>query len=803
MNFFKLKNNIYFFKTFLKSLFIVLISFLFFYDAAFCQSIVEEKENGKKPLSKPVVVDADNVEYLDAGGMIKGSGNVKIDYDNVILQADSIEVDLKTNEAKAAGRVSILYDKIKIRGGKLDYNFQSKKGRMFQGQGEGENLVEVTHSDIRITTKQIDFNLEARQAVAPGDIEIERGQSIARGKNLVYDFDKETGSFKDVTYESPPWYGKADEAEKAGGEKFVFNRAYLTTCDKDKPHYRVQAKRFYLYPDDKIVAKNVVIFIGNVPVMYLPYWRQSFDSDYIVSLSAGRKRDWGWFALSSTKYYLNENLSTTVHLDHRELKGTAGGADFDYDTKKFGKGTLKTYHMNERDKYYRSADDPRSRNVQETERYRVKLSHRWELDASTLAMLEYNKFSDVFFTKDYLYTEYEDDTQPATEAYITHYEDSYSLSFYARKRTNRFYSEVERLPEFSLNTVSREIADLNLYFRQDIEIASLNKKQANSDIDTDVNRFDTYNELKYPTKLPGVLDWINISPYVGMRQTYYSKDSAGADENFFRGINYYGIELNTKIFRIFEYSGNILGIEFNRLRHVISPKINYDYIHTPTVQASKLGAFDEIDSITNKNLFKFGVENQLQTKWKQEGSAELESVDILYFYPWIEYRQNAAPGVKHFGYINAELDLKPYRCLWAESDIVFNQYQKRFQTANIDLYASSEDKWQVSLGKRYDRDISEQFTASLYYKINRKWQVGTYTRYLSYADVFQEQQYTIYRDLHCWLLEMAYNVKLNDDGSTQDRTFFIVFKLKAFPAQTPIRFSVGYDTVDRLRPESY
>ncbi|MCG2712170.1 MAG: LPS assembly protein LptD, partial [Candidatus Omnitrophica bacterium] len=758
MNFFRLKSNTYSLSSILEPLLIILISFSVFNDAAFCQGNTLVKDKSETAISKPIVVDADNVECFDSGSMIKGAGNVKIDYDNVILEADNIEVDLKTNEALATGRVRVFYNNIKIIGDKLDYNFQSKKGRMLQDQGEGGSLVEVTHSDIRITAKQIDFNLEERIAAAPGDIKIERGQSVSWGKDLAYDFTKESGSFKDITYFSPLWYGKAQDGEKADMQKYVLNRAYMTTCDKDKPHYRVQAKRFYVYPGDKIVAKNVVIFIGNVPVMYLPYWKQSFESDYIISLSVGRKKDWGWFALSSIRYYLNENLKTTVHFDQRDLKGTAGGADFDYDTKNFGKGTIKAYHMNERDKYYRSEDDPRTRNAQETERWRVKLTHRWEIDSSTLAMFESHELSDIFITKDYLYKEYEDDIQPASEGYITHYEDGYSLSLYGRKRTNRFYSEVERLPEFTLNTVSREILDSNLYFRQDIEIANLNKKQANSAIDTDANRFDSYNELKYPTKLPGGLDWINVSPYARMRQTYYSKDNIGADEDFFRGIHYYGIELNTKFFRIFDYSGNTLGIELNRLRHVISPKINYDYIHTPTVQESKLGIFDDIDSITKKNLFTFGVENHLQTKWKQKGSAELENVDILYFYPWVEYRQNAAPEVKHFGYINSELEFRPNRWLWVESDAVFNQYQKRFKTLNADLYAQGDDKWRISLGKRYDRDISEQSTASLYYKINRKWQVGTYTRYLSYTDVFQEQEYTIYRDLHCWLLEMGYNV---------------------------------------------
>ena len=48
---------------------------------------------------------------------------------------------------------------------------------------------------------------------------------------------------------------------------------------------------------------------------------------------------------------------------------------------------------------------------------------------------------------------------------------------------------------------------------------------------------------------------------------------------------------------------------------------------------------------------------------------------------------------------------------------------------------------------------------------------------------FEEQGYTIYRDLHCWLLEFTYAIKQTSDKA--DNTFWVVLRLKAFP-DTPI-----------------
>ncbi|MCG2712016.1 MAG: hypothetical protein L6416_06800, partial [Candidatus Omnitrophica bacterium] len=73
----------------------------------------------------------------------------------------------------------------------------------------------------------------------------------------------------------------------------------------------------------------------------------------------------------------------------------------------------------------------------------------------------------------------------------------------------------------------------------------------------------------------------------------------------------------------------------------------------------------------------------------------------------------------------------------------------------------------------------------------------------SSMDVFRGKSIRLYRVFISWFLEMGKNLKSNDDGSTQDRMYFFIFKLKVFPGQTPLRFSVGYETADRLRPERY
>jgi len=815
-------------RIFLATLFLFLLTLLIQSETTVFAEIVQDPPAKKiKQDKKPVIVDADDVEYLDQEEKIVGKGNVKIDYEDAQLFADNVKINMKTQQGIAWGNVKLYYNDIEMKGDFLEYFFESKKGYMESDKGNESDAqakeVEVNHQGVKILSKRINFDLNINRAVAPGEVKMYEKDTQITGQNLVYNFDTETGDFHDADFEDTLWYGKAEYANKVNKEKIDFKRAYFTTCERDRPHYRMQARTMYYYIGDKIIAKNALIFIGRVPVMYIPYWRKSLHDTTNLTVTVGHTKRWGWFALTTSEFFVGNNLEAIVHNDHRELQGYAGGVDAYYDLPNYGKGQTKVYHMNQRDKYLKNDEDEREQFIQEngreewekwiqeTERWRGQVKHQWQIDDSSLALVNFNKMSDFGFMKEYFYQEYESDIQPASEASISHAQEDYNCSIYARKRTNRFYSEIERLPELTYNLNSYQIEDTNLYYHNDLAVVNLNRKIADSSADTsdtDVNRFDTYNELKYPTKLPGYFDWINFVPYAGMRQTYYSKGVNGEGQDLIRGVHNYGGELNTKFYRVSDYTGNLLGVEFNRLRHIITPAINYDYVHEPTLPAHKFAGFDSIDGVGQANVFTFGLQNHLQTKWKQkdnqnksetqEGNLDkLETVDLVYFYPYVNYYHRVEPGARHFSLINSDLDINPYRWLFVESDSIYDQYQRRFQEANIDLTALVEDKWSLGLGKRYRRDSSEQTTADGYYKFNRLWQARALIRYEAYTDVFQEQKYSVYRDLHCWLLEMSYNIKLKEDGSTRDLAVWVTFTLKAFPDQSEISYERGRDRLKR------
>ena len=68
----------------------------------------------------------------------------------------------------------------------------------------------------------------------------------------------------------------------------ILETGFLTTCDKKEPHYRFKVSEAVIVPDDYAEVKNLIMYIGKVPILYLPYYKfslvdpelRTFDFDW-------------------------------------------------------------------------------------------------------------------------------------------------------------------------------------------------------------------------------------------------------------------------------------------------------------------------------------------------------------------------------------------------------------------------------------------------------------------------------------------------------------------------------------------
>jgi len=130
--------------------------------------------------------------------------------------------------------------------------------------------------------------------------------------------------------------------------------------------------------------------------MYMPYYSHSLKKIGLrYKLFQDMIRSGAIFFLTGWRYHINENLKGWLRFDWREKLGFGEGIDVDYNTNKFGAGKFKGYYTQERDRKIIESL------AAEKDKYRVSLVHKWDIDSSTEAIAEVNKYSDYTFIKDY------------------------------------------------------------------------------------------------------------------------------------------------------------------------------------------------------------------------------------------------------------------------------------------------------------------------------------------------------------------------------------------------------------------
>ncbi|MDI3473174.1 MAG: hypothetical protein PWQ48_1455 [Thermotogaceae bacterium] len=170
-------------------------------------------------------------------------GNVEVERENTILRASTITAFLENDKVKtleAVGEVEYEVDKKLYKSEKLEINFDTSKMFVLNIRGKA------------------DFKESGKSK-----------EVFIYGKNAVVDMEK--NNFTQV-YEG-----------------------YVTTCDRSKPHYRFQAQYIEIYPDDKLIAHNVIMYIFNIPVMYYPVYFMSLKYDkqpFELSISSTSSNGW-------------------------------------------------------------------------------------------------------------------------------------------------------------------------------------------------------------------------------------------------------------------------------------------------------------------------------------------------------------------------------------------------------------------------------------------------------------------------------------------------------------------------------
>ncbi len=586
-----------------------------------------------------------------------------------------------------------------------EFNFES-------GIATATNGVVVRYGDVVLTAKRAVINQFTGEVQAEGDVRIQQANHLWQGASVRYNLRTGEMAGRGFRTGQPPFLagGSVVAGDHEAGV-YVGRNAFVTTDDYERPGYRVRAETLVVVPGEYITAKNALLYLGNTPVFYFPYYRRSLEHrPNRFSFTPGYRSAHGPFLLTAYEWYWSERLDGAIHLDARLKRGIGLGPDLNWHLPRWGEGTFKYYYLNDD----RPGEDENG-NAIDDDRQRIYFSHRVDIRSNLVAKAMVRYQSDSRIIRDFFESEYRDNVQPNSYAELEKQWDNWNLNLLVQARVNDFFETVERLPDLKLTGLPQQIGNSPFYYESESTFGYYRRKFADDATDRfSAVRGDTFHQVLLPKTFFG---WLNVTPRAGGRLTHYGETHGPGTtmDDQGRAVFNTGAEVSWKASRLWQGVRSSFW-DIDGLRHIIQPSLNYSFVPRPTERPPELPQFDyevpttrllpitfpdfnAIDAIDSQNVVRLGLRNKLQTK--RQGTLD-HVVDWALYADW---RLDPRGGQGRFSDLYSDMDLRPFAWLTLNSETRYDLNGGRLNEANHYAALTPNDIWSLTLGHRYLREF--------------------------------------------------------------------------------------------------
>ena len=692
-------------------------------------------------------------------------------------------------------------------------------------QWAGTNGIFVSNGSASLTADTASVNSTNGDVIADGHVRIESGAQVWVGDHITYNFKTKRMSTEQFrTGRAPVFASAISLAGDRSNDVYTARSAFVTTDDIDNPALRVRSSKIKIVPGKYVEMWNAVLWAGNVPIFYFPFYHRNLGPrSGNFNFTPGYRTSYGGYLLTTYEWYLGEKVDGLVHLDYRTQRGVGLGPDVNLHLGQWGEVDARYYYLhdvhppNEATDTFRFGETPKNRQ-------RAYLS--WQATPATnlnfKALVNYQ--TDPLVLRDFFGGEYDANPQPNTFFEVQKYSDNWSLDALATPRVNDFFSQIERLPDVKLTGYRQQVFDTPLYYDSESSLGWYRAYAANATnglysmqrgfYTNAALRADTYHQLTLPWMF---FNWLNVTPRVGGRFTYYNRGSFGPnnrDDEINRAVFNTGLGISFKSSALWADAKSSV-FDVDGLRHIIEPSLNYTFVPRPSTTPGTIPQFDgemqalllnpvtfpdynSIDSIDTMNVIRLGLRNVLQTK--RDGQLE----DIVNWNLLLDCRLdhaqvNGLQGQNALNDLYSQLVLRPRKWLTLEEQLRYDILGGRLNLSFHQITIAPGDRWSWGLGHLYLRagtwgggtwDENDFLTSTAFYRFNDNWGMRMQHNFNLKTGKLQQQYYSVYRDLRSFVLALTFRVQ-QDQAHAPDYTVAAQFSLKALPLR-----HVGNDSVN-------
>jgi LPS-assembly protein len=624
--------------------------------------------------------------------------------------------------------------------------------------------VQITKADKKITADRIRFDHENMQVEASGNIVVLSGDDLISAESLTFDLASEQGQVTNsrLYIEQNNFHIWSSDLKKTGADTYQAEKASVTTCEGDKPDWKITGRNLNVTIEGYGYAYHAAFWIKDIPIFYTPWIgfpAKTKRQTGLLTPRAGYSNRKGYEYSQPFFWAINQSSDATLYWHAMTERGNKYGVEYRYSLSPFSKGTTMFDYLDDRRVDSATGNDDADNDwgyVEDegddilrtnSDRYWFRTKNNQELPGNFSALLDMDIVSDQDYLTDFKrgYTGFNETSRYYNRVFgrdLDDYNDQVRLN---RFNVNRSWSR------FNLNTEVRwyddviartqDLPDTTVQRLPFIQFKGSKQAAGNTLFLFDLNSAYTHFYRETTTTVTGVtqdhrLDVhpriylpLNLGPYfsfepsLGLRETIWyvqaydepPPDSTG-DEFQHREMFDIGVDLSSEIYRIFNTGQN-------RLKHTLTPRINYSYI--PDYDQAEYPQFDSIDRILAENKITYSLTNlfvhrrpDLRDTDQQENSPayryrQVVRFDIGQSYDFIEAYEddplewNNGQTQEPFSPVFARLDITPEQYFKLSSTVDWSVYDHEFVSHSLTAHLSDRRSDSLAFEHRFTRESDD------------------------------------------------------------------------------------------------
>ena len=520
-------------------------------------------------------------------------------------------------------------------------NFSSWK---FERVGDHLHLINqaaIEGPNLKFFADDIDLYEDTHRVVASGNVVFTNADGRISAERVEFDTATGIGTFYDASGimslgakagsniaafggQDPDVYFYGAKLEKLGARKYRITSGGFTTCVQPTPRWEVTSGSVVLNLDDYAIARNTLLKVKGVPMMYLPivYYpiQQSQRATGFLLPTYGTSTLRGQSISNAFFWAINRSQDATLFHDWFARAGMGEGGEYRYIAGLQSAGNLRLYRFSQRETDFTQSGS----SLPAKTSYEFTGAVTQALGGAARARMRLDYFSDVLTQQLYQQNIYQASRRNRIiEGGVSDMFGPLSTTLlYQRNET--FNDQTSSFlygstPKVSALLAPQQLFGAPIYASMNSEYAYLPYRSLTSGVvtqDNSLSRVDVAPSLRVPLSR---LTYLSVNTSAAHRMTYYSRSFnerlLPVDDSLIRDYTQLRTELVGPVFtKIWDTPGSGYS---ERMKHVIEPAFTIDYT-TPINNYKRTPLLTDTSDfvVGGTSRFTYGLTNRLMYRGK-------------------------------------------------------------------------------------------------------------------------------------------------------------------------------------------